>query len=151
MLYRKEETPSGIKWTNEGVAQVRACQGHSIPWIVMDRLGVSIPAEKVKELPCPCHGTSFNALGSILKDSLKPASHLDPAILRLTGRSLPQRQATKGAGKGEGASDRNVLMMSPYAYFDSRNYIGGARKGSEVYIFLDTDKVATLQLIGVCT
>ena len=58
MLYRKTETPSGTKWVNEGVAQVRACQGHSIPWIVLDRLGVSITANKVKELPCLCHGIS---------------------------------------------------------------------------------------------
>ena len=107
----------------------------------MDRLGVSSTADKVKDLPCLCHGTSLGGLASILKDSLKPASHLDPAILRFTGRSTPQRQATKGAGKGKGTSDRNVLMMSPYAYFDVRNYVGGARKGSEVYIFLDTDKV----------
>ena len=67
MLYRKVVTLAGINWVNEGVAQVRACQGHSIPWIFLDRLGMSISADRVKDLPCLCHGTSRGAWRISLK------------------------------------------------------------------------------------
>ena len=122
MLYRKVVTPAGINWVNEGVAQVRACQGHSIPWIFLDRLGMSVSAERVKDLPCLCHGTSRGALANILKDSLKPGSHLDPATLRSSGRHPPRRGEAKGTGRGKYernvVSERQVLMMLPYPYFD---------------------------------
>jgi len=90
MLYRKEKTPDGLKWVNKGVAQVRACQGHSIPWIALDRLGVSITADKVAKLPCLCHGTTFYALENILKGSLKPASDVDPTVYRRPGGRFAQ-------------------------------------------------------------
>jgi hypothetical protein len=125
MLYRKENTPNGLVWKNFGVAQVRACQGHSIPWVMPERLGVSISAEHVDKLQCLCHGTTHEALPKILRGSLKPASHIPPDFLERPG-------------------NRATLMMSPYPYTDKENYIGGARKNSELYVFLDRDRVAAL-------
>ena len=39
---------------------------------------------------------------------------------------------------------RNVLMMSPYAFYGRQRYVGGARKDSELFIFLHKDRVAEL-------
>ena len=141
MLYRREKTPDGLKWVNKGAAQARACQGHSIPWVVLDRLGVSIKIDKVVELHCLCHGTTFYALANILKGSLQPASHVDPAEYRRPGGRF-QWATTKGTGVVGGSQERSVLMMLPYPYYDTRRYVGGARKDSEVYIFLRKEDVA---------
>ena len=143
MLYRKEMTHDGPVWKNYGVSQARACQGHSIPWIVPERLGVFIEANRVSELPCLSHGTTFDAFASILKGSLKPASHVDPVDYRRPG-SRSQRPATGGVGAGGYTLVRNVLMMSPYPYCDRQRYVGGARKDSDLYIFLQKENVAEL-------
>ena len=133
MLYRKEPTPAGPVWKNFGVARVRACQGHSIPWILLERLGVSIQAEHVGKLACLCHGTTHDALPNILRGSLKPASHVDPSQFRQPG-SRSQRPATGKPGGVTYGAVRNVLMMSPYPYFD-KWFLGGARKASSYTSF----------------
>jgi len=143
MLYRKDIQPQGAVWTNFGVALVRACQGHSIPWIVPERLGAEIRPDRLYDLACLCHGTTYAALPHILSGSLKPASMVEPENYRHPG-SRPQRPATEQAQQTGRTLVRNVLMMSPYPYMDLQRYVSGARKDSEVYVFLNREKVAAL-------
>ena len=103
----------------------------------------------MNDLSCLCHGTTFDAFQSIWKGSLKPASHVDPSDYRHPG-SRSQRPATGESGAGEYALVRNVLMMSPCPYFDRQRYVGGARKDSELYIFLQKDRVAELIATTPC-
>jgi len=150
MLYRKDDKHTGPVWTNFGVALVRVCQGHSIPWILPERLGEEIEPLRVFDLCVLCHGTTRAALQHILCGSLKPASKVDPQTYVPPG-SRSQRPAT-GSAPGK-ALVRNVLMMSPYPYTDELRYVSGARKESEAYIFLNTEKVANLMIepIANCT
>jgi len=143
MLYRKDMTPDGPVWTNFGVALVRACQGHSIPWIVPERLGEEIKHDELGRIACLCHGTTFDALPNILSGSLKPASMVEPGKYRRPG-SRPQRPATGGTGQSGRTLVRNVLMMSPYPYFDHKRYVSGARKDSKLYVFLQKERVSEL-------
>jgi len=78
-------------------------------------------------------------LGQILEGSLKPASHFDLEIYR-----PPSGRAVKTAGKAVGSTERSVLMMLPYPYYDTEGHVGGARKYSEVYIFLQKEIVSEL-------
>ena len=104
-------------WVNFGVAQVRTCQGHSIPWIIPERLGALIKPEEIGRLACLCHGTTFDAFPNILRGSLKPGSMVELAKLSRPG-SRPRRSATGGVGTAGRLLVRNVVMMSPYPFFD---------------------------------
>ena len=94
-------------------------------------------------LGCICHGTTFDAFPNILRGSLKPGSMVEPEKLTRPGSGC-QRSATGGAvGEGHQLA-RNVLMMSPYPFFDRERYVSGARKDSELYLFLHKSHVAKL-------
>ena len=56
--------------------------------------------------------------------------------------SRPQRPATDGAATIGRPLVRNVLMMSPYPFFDRERYVSGARKDSELCLFLHTRRVS---------
>ena len=82
------------------ITHVRACQGHTIPWIVTGRLQSQVLPGHLVRVATICHGTRKDRLQSILRWGL-----------------------LRGGGQIVGGADRDV-HLSPFASYDERAYAG---------------------------
>jgi hypothetical protein len=50
MLYVNEGRANDPVWVNNGMAKAQVCQGHSVPWVLPERLGAEIMPKELRRL-----------------------------------------------------------------------------------------------------